>query len=156
LVDLFKRKPCQNGVMVTMTKTTKKTKSVTGQTQKAKPVHAGIERVAAPVSAQLPAPVKAAAQTAPAPELPKTNHVSLQLIRPDAKQVCVAGSFNEWKPEQTPLKPAGDGRWVGDLAVNPGRYEYLFVVDGQWLPDPNAIESVRNPFGGMNSVLVAS
>jgi len=40
--------------------------------------------------------------------------------------------------------------------VNPGRYEYLFVVDGQWLPDPNAKESVANPFGGRNSVLRVS
>jgi hypothetical protein len=29
-------------------------------------------------------------------------------------------------------------------------------VDGQWLPDPNAKESVENPFGGRNSVLVVS
>jgi hypothetical protein len=35
-----------------------------------------------------------------------------------------------------------------------GRHEYLFVVDGQWLPDPKAKESVQNPFGGRNSVLV--
>ena len=89
-------------------------------------------------------------------ELPPSNRVSLELVRPDAKHVYVAGSFNGWKPESTPLSPAGNGRWVGDLSVKPGRYEYLFVVDGQWLPDPNAKESVRNPFGGLNSVLVAS
>jgi hypothetical protein len=29
-------------------------------------------------------------------------------------------------------------------------------VDGQWLPDPNAKESVENPFGGRNSVLTVS
>jgi 1,4-alpha-glucan branching enzyme len=83
-------------------------------------------------------------------------HISLELVKPGAKQVCVAGSFNGWKPEQTPLAQIGTGRWVGDLAVNPGRYEYLFVVDGQWLPDPNAKESVQNPFGGRNSVLTVS
>jgi hypothetical protein len=42
------------------------------------------------------------------------------------------------------------------LAVEAGRYEYMFVVDGQWLPDPNAKESVQNPFGGKNSLLVVS
>ena len=89
-------------------------------------------------------------------ELPKNNRISLELIKPDAKQVCVAGSFNEWKPETTPLSPKGNGHWVGDLAVKPGRHEYLFVVDGQWLPDPNARESVQNPFGGQNSVLIVS
>jgi 1,4-alpha-glucan branching enzyme len=86
----------------------------------------------------------------------QTNYVSLELLKPDAKTVCVAGSFNEWKPEKTPLVPRGDGRWAGELAVKPGRHEYLFVVDGQWLPDPTAKESVENPFGGRNSVLVVS
>lgn len=90
------------------------------------------------------------------PEPTRTNRVSLELVRPGAKHVCVAGSFNEWQPEKTPLIPLGNGRWVGDLTVNPGRYEYLFVVDGQWLPDPNAKESVANPFGGRNSVLRVS
>jgi 1,4-alpha-glucan branching enzyme len=93
---------------------------------------------------------------APAPTAPKANHVSLELVKPDAKTVYVAGSFNEWKPEKTPLVSLGNGRWAGELAVRPGRHEYLFVVDGQWMPDPNARETVQNPFGGRNSVLVVS
>ena len=35
----------------------------------------------------------------------------------------------------------------------PGNYEYCLVVDGQWIPDPNALETVPNAFGGRNSVL---
>ena len=93
---------------------------------------------------------------APKAALPEANRVSLELIKPEAKTVCVAGSFNQWKPAATPLERVGDGRWAGALAVKPGRHEYLFVVDGQWLPDPNAKESVQNPFGGRNSVLVVS
>ena len=90
------------------------------------------------------------------PKEQKVGHVSLELVKPGAKRVCVAGSFNEWKPEKTPLVQIGSGRWVGDLAVKPGKHEYLFVVDGQWLPDPNAKESVQNPFGGRNSILMVS
>jgi hypothetical protein len=99
-----------------------------------------------------------AVQTNPAPKpvTPKPNRVSLELIRPGAKAVAVAGSFNEWKPERAPLTQVGDGKWVGNLTVKPGRHEYLFVVDGQWLPDPNAKESVQNPYGGRNSVLIVS
>jgi len=89
-------------------------------------------------------------------ELPKTNRILLEFVKPDAKQVCVAGSFNEWKPESTPLSLKSNGCWVGNFAVKPGRHEYLFVVDGQWMPDPNAQESVQNPFGGKNSVLIVS
>jgi hypothetical protein len=82
--------------------------------------------------------------------------ISLEFVKPGAKQVAVAGDFNDWKPERSPLVQIGNGRWVGDLKVKPGRHEYLFVVDGQWLPDPNAKENVQNPFGGKNSVLIVS
>jgi len=82
--------------------------------------------------------------------------VALQLVEPAAKQVYVAGSFNGWKPDSTPLVPLGNGRWKGDLKLGPGRHEYLFVVDGHWRPDPSAKESVQNPFGGRNSVLTVS
>jgi 1,4-alpha-glucan branching enzyme len=87
---------------------------------------------------------------------PKVGRVSFELVKPGAKCVYVAGSFNEWKPESAPLVPRDDGRWVGDLTIKPGKYEYLFVVDGQWMPDPNAKESVQNPFGGRNSVIGVS
>jgi hypothetical protein len=109
---------------------------------------AGKKVEAEPVEAVKPVTVKAT--TAPPPR------VVLELVNPAAKRVFVAGSFNNWQPEQTPLAPAGNGRWAGDLKVRPGRHEYLFVVDGQWLPDPNAKESVQNPFGGRNSVLTVS
>ncbi len=99
-------------------------------------------------------PVKAA-PPAPTPAL-KPGRVSLEFVQPGAKRVYVAGSFNQWKPEQAPLMSLGNDRWVGDLSVGPGRHEYLFVVDGQWLPDPNAKECVQNPFGGVNSVLTVS
>jgi hypothetical protein len=135
------------------------------------PVRAAL--IAVPVA---PVPAKAAATTTPPPvasvaakaapvvpvatpvvtEKPKAAHVLLELLKPEAKRVCVAGSFNEWQPDKTPLVKMGNGRWVGDLAVKPGKHEYLFVVDGQWLPDPNAKESVENPFGGRNSVLTVS
>ena len=92
----------------------------------------------------------------PSPAKSARAHVSLQLVNQTASKVCVAGTFNEWKPEATPLTRTAEGQWTGDLAVKPGRYEYLFVVDGQWLPDPKAKETVPNPFGGRNSVLVVS
>jgi len=110
------------------------------------------------VEAIKPEPVKAGPVKIKAakPEVPKTGRVSFELVKPEAKNVYVAGDFNEWKPERAPLVPTGNGRWVGDLTLKPGRHEYLFVVDGQWMPDPNAKESVQNPFGGRNSILGVS
>ena len=46
-----------------------------------------------------------------------------------------------------------DGRWVKELALSPGTYEYCFVVDGVWRPDPHVSETVTNPFGGFNTLL---
>jgi len=53
------------------------------------------------------------------------------------------------------MVPLGEGRWVKELALPPGRHEYRLVVDGQWRCDPAAVETVPNPFGGQNAVLPA-
>jgi hypothetical protein len=145
-----------------MIKTTKKLKN-TVKTEAAKTPATTTMASAKPVAAKPITPEPVAVKPAPSPApivtAPKPvvkNLVSLELVKPEAKSVSVAGSFNEWKPEKTPLVSLGNGRWKGDLNVKPGRHEYLFVVDGQWVPDPNAKESVANPFGGTNSVLIVS
>lgn len=70
-----------------------------------------------------------------------------------ATRVFVAGSFNEWQPAVSEMLSLGDNQWVKELSLAPGRHEYLFVVDGLWMPDPRASQAVPNPFGGWNSVL---
>jgi len=79
--------------------------------------------------------------------------VRFELCRPSARRVCLAGSFNGWDPDVMPMTASGHGTWARELALGPGRYEYCFVVDGEWTKDPGAAESVANPFGGFNSVL---
>ena len=88
-----------------------------------------------------------------APGGPQLIPVHFEFTHPTAISVCVAGCFNHWKPEAKTLHPAGDGRWVKESALPPGTYEYCLVVDGQWIPDPLARETVPNPFGGRNSIL---
>ena len=100
-----------------------------------------------------PAKPVAAPKAAPAPA-PVQPKVRLEFSKPGAQSVAIAGSFNSWQPEQA--KTTGNGGWVKELTIAPGRYEYMLVVDGQWMADPNAKESVPNPFGGQNSVLVIS
>ena len=70
-----------------------------------------------------------------------------------ARTVGIAGTFNDWQPEAAPMLPWGHGRWMNELSLPPGTYEYCLVVDGQWLPDPLASEAVPNLSGGTNSVL---
>jgi Glycogen recognition site of AMP-activated protein kinase len=80
--------------------------------------------------------------------------VHIELAIPAAERVCIAGSFNEWEPDGAELRRSDGDKWTKDLALAPGVYEYRFVVDGKWMPDPNAARSVPNPFGEPNSLLI--
>jgi len=84
---------------------------------------------------------------------PKGVPIRLEFTHSTAATVCAAGSFNDWRPEAAPMIPWGDGRWLKELVLPPGTYEYRLVVDGEWMADPRAKETVANPFGGMNSVV---
>ena len=79
--------------------------------------------------------------------------VRFEFTHPTATTVSVAGTFNNWQPEAKALHPSGSGRWLKDTVLPPGTYEYCLVVDGRWIADPAAQETVPNPFGGRNSVL---
>ncbi|HTH49663.1 MAG TPA: glycogen-binding domain-containing protein [Candidatus Limnocylindria bacterium] len=89
-------------------------------------------------------------------QAPKARPVRFELTHPTAGTVYVAGSFNDWQPAQKSLHSAGAGSWLEEISLTPGTYEYCFVVDGEWMADPQAKDSVANPFGGRNSVLVVS
>lgn len=80
--------------------------------------------------------------------------VRLSLTHPTAREICIAGSFNDWNPTITPMIRREDGKWAKELALPPGRYEYRFVVDGQWEDDPAATELIPNSCGSANAVLV--
>ncbi|MBA7581197.1 hypothetical protein ES708_23099 [subsurface metagenome] len=69
--------------------------------------------------------------------------------------MAIAGDFNGWNPQANILEdPEGDGIWTGTLKLEPGRYEYMFVLDGEkWLPDPNALRYVKDGFGNKNAIL---
>jgi len=80
--------------------------------------------------------------------------VRFVLVAPDAKQVSLAGTFNQWDPQATPLVRAGaTGVWTATLTLPAGQHQYAFVVDGaRWVPDPGA-PAIDDGFGRRNSVL---
>jgi 1,4-alpha-glucan branching enzyme len=84
---------------------------------------------------------------------PQLEPVRFEFTHPTAATICIAGTFNNWQPEAKPMHPLGNGRWLKETVLPPGNYEYCLVVDGRWIPDPLAKETVPNPFGGMNSLL---
>ena len=85
---------------------------------------------------------------------PVEKPVEFVFSQPHARAVLVAGSFNDWDASRTPMKATADGTWKATVWLPAGRYEYRFIVDGNWMNDPSARESVQNTFGSTNSVLV--
>lgn len=88
------------------------------------------------------------------------RRTALSCHAPDAAAVFVAGTFNAWKPGEVPLKRKDAGQWSVDLDLAPGRYEFKFIVDGQWCCEPGCEgahrgcpKCVPNDHGTMNRVL---
>jgi hypothetical protein len=79
--------------------------------------------------------------------------VRFRLEAAGARQVSVVGSFNAWDPRATPLRTVEDGVWEAALEIDPGTYEYAYVVDGVWTTPPEARVTVEDGFGGRNGVL---
>lgn len=79
--------------------------------------------------------------------------VSFEYFNSTAREVLVAGSFNDWQPAATPMSKQRGGKWSTELLLKPGRYEYRLVVDGHWQDDPMAARFVANAFGGLNCVV---
>jgi 1,4-alpha-glucan branching enzyme len=80
--------------------------------------------------------------------------VKFQYFDPTAKEVCVAGSFNQWS-QRSHCMSEKEGLWSLSVPLTPGRYQYVLVIDGKsWRPDPGAILSEDNGFDGKNSVLI--
>lgn len=79
------------------------------------------------------------------------------LRAPGADSVAVAGTFTGWEPSVPLRDPDGDGVWSARVPLEPGRHEYMFVVDGrQWVTDPNAQRYASDGFGHRNAVLAVA
>lgn len=86
------------------------------------------------------------------PPRTKTKRVRFDLQAPEAQKVTLAGNFNWWDVNSLPMKMDKKEIWKASVPLEPGRYEYRFWVDGEWIDDPNAQERVENPFGSQNCV----
>ena len=80
--------------------------------------------------------------------------VMFTALCPQAHVVQIAGDFNNWQPEKTPMrKVKTNGLWQVKLPLTAGTYRYRLVVDGQWMKDPHNEAAELNPYGELNSVL---
>lgn len=90
----------------------------------------------------------------------KADVTTLSCHAPDAEQVSVAGTFNDWRQDATPMKKNRQGKWTVKLNLSAGRHEYKFIVDGAWCCEPGCDgphagcpSCVGNEFGTMNRVI---
>lgn len=112
------------------------------------------------VAACLPALVRVSS-----PELVPGGAV-VRYRAPGARVVQVAGSWEtnaflrgrEWSADTRVglmQDPDRDGTWELELELAPGRYEYLFLVDGRfWEADPANPQRVPDGAGGERSLLL--
>jgi chromosome partitioning protein len=82
------------------------------------------------------------------------NGVLFSLHAPDAEVVQVVGDFNDWQPDEgTRLDHNAPGRWSKLLPLEPGTYQYRFIVDGRWIEDPHNPNTIDSPYGVRNSIV---
>ena len=72
------------------------------------------------------------------------------------KQVFVAGSFCDWQPKYRLTDEEGSGVYSAKVLLEPGEYEYKFVVDGEWRLDAANPDFVPNDLGTLNSRLTVA
>ena len=68
------------------------------------------------------------------------------------KKAALAGNFSDWKP--LAMRKQADGSYSVSVDLAIGRYEYKFILDGQWVHDTDVPGVVANRFGSLNSIAV--
>lgn len=82
------------------------------------------------------------------------NTVHFEIEAPAARRVSLVGDFDGWNPGAMPLRKRGNGAWVVDVHLPPGRHAFAFSVDGRLTIDPTAALSADDNFGVPSSVVV--
>lgn len=70
----------------------------------------------------------------------------------DAKNIFLAGNFNNWSPDTYPMIRTGD-EWIINIHIDKGKHLYKYVVDGKWILDPGNNLWEQNEYQSGNSVL---
>lgn len=71
----------------------------------------------------------------------------------DAEDVYLAGSFNDWHENSLRMEKT-DTAWTLTLDLIGGKHHYKFIVDGEWILDPDNALKEYDYDGNINSVLM--
>jgi len=75
-------------------------------------------------------------------EMKTLKKVHFELFAPEAKNVTLAGDFNDWDPYSHPMKKNSEGIWEINIHLTQGIYEYQFLVDRKWKNDSKNIIAI--------------
>ena len=81
------------------------------------------------------------------------RRITFKLEASEAKEAILVGDFNSWDEKKHRMKRDDKGRWTKIVTLAPGKYEYKFLVDGQWQNDPSNDQLVNNSLGTLNNIL---
>ena len=83
--------------------------------------------------------------------------VTFTIKAPASQLVVITGPspyFPNWSPDGIPMTKGADGVWSYTLtAKKADEIVYKFLLDGAWLADPNAPDTIDDGFGGKNGVV---
>jgi 1,4-alpha-glucan branching enzyme len=82
------------------------------------------------------------------------SHVRFGYFQPQAREVFLVGSFNNWNTAVTPMQRDEFGDWSVELELPAGQHHYRLWVDGAWRDDPSAQQTALNPLGGFDAIVV--
>ena len=73
---------------------------------------------------------------------------------PVAKSVQLVGDFSSWKPvKDIMVQEKANKVWKGIVPLKPGKYQYKFIVDGEWRIDPYNSDVIASDVGVNNSTV---
>lgn len=85
-----------------------------------------------------------------------TKPVNFYCAAPGAKNVCLAGDFNDWNRNAFPMHRQVDGWWFLQVSLSHGHHHYVFLVDGKPTLDPRATGVAYDTVMGNVSLVAVS
>jgi len=99
-------------------------------------------------------PIHKKASSPRIPRRPSTKQaIVFEYFDPSATVVTLVGDFNKWDPKARPLKRDAGRLWKVTVRLEPGIYQYKFMVNGErWEEDPLNLHRALNEHGTYNSI----
>jgi chromosome partitioning protein len=86
-------------------------------------------------------------------EMSKMVKINFSILAPQAREVYVAGDFNDWRLDDNSRMQKDNDVWKKIMNITPGRHHYRFVIDGKWTEDPGNPNKEKNPYGELDSLI---